>query len=291
MMRAFVLSGGASLGAIQAGMLAALYEREIAPDLIVATSVGAVNGGFIASRPPTTATASELAEVWLSIDRGDVFPLNALTGFLGFIGKRSSFISDAKLRQLLARHLEFERLEDAPVPLHVVAADVSDGREVLLSQGPVLEAVMASAAIPGVFPPVELNGRLLMDGGVSNNTPISHALELGAHEVYVLPTGYPCDLQQPPRGALAMVLHAMTLLIQQRLVREIDLFRDEANLIVLPPPCPLAVQPIDFSHARELIERGRADSRAFLEGAEGGRVPASMNVNRLRPHVHAGASG
>jgi NTE family protein len=175
------------------------------------------------------------------------------------------------------------------VPLHIVAADVADGSELRLSRGSVVDAVMASAAIPGVFSPVSLDGRRLMDGGVSNNTLISHALELGADEVYVLPTGHPCSLQRAPKGALAMLLHAMALLVQQRLVREIELLRDEARLIVLPPPCPLDVQPIDFGRARELIDRARTDGRAFPEEADEARVPFSMRVERLRPQEHAAA--
>ena len=85
---AFVLSGGASLGAIQVGMLRALYERDIAPDLIVGTSAGAFNGAYIASRPQTTVTAESLARIWRSLRRGQVFPVNPVTGLLGFLGAR-----------------------------------------------------------------------------------------------------------------------------------------------------------------------------------------------------------
>ena len=98
---AFVLSGGASLGAIQVGMIRALYERDVTPDLIIGTSVGALNGAFIASRPPIPATAEELAEVWRNLGRGQVFPLNPLTGFLGFFGARDHLISDQRLRGLV----------------------------------------------------------------------------------------------------------------------------------------------------------------------------------------------
>jgi NTE family protein len=101
--RAFVLSGGASLGAIQAGMLAALYERRIGPDLIVGASVGAINGAFIASRPVSTETADALAEVWTSLRRGDVFPLNPLAGLLGFLGRDSNLVPGGSLRRLIAR--------------------------------------------------------------------------------------------------------------------------------------------------------------------------------------------
>src|SRR5215213_655508 len=103
--RAFVLSGGVGLGAIEVGMLRALYEREVAPDLIVGTSAGALNGAFIASRPPTVATADELGDVWRSVRRGQIFPLNPLTGLLGFLGTRDHLVSGGGLRRLIARHV------------------------------------------------------------------------------------------------------------------------------------------------------------------------------------------
>jgi NTE family protein len=282
---AFVLSGGASLGAIQAGMLSALYERGIAPDLIVGTSVGAVNGAFIASRPPSVETAEALAGVWKGVSRSEVFPLHPLTGFIGFIGQRPFLIPDRGLRRLLERHVEISSLEAARIPLHVIATDVFSGEERRLSRGPAVEAILASAAIPAVFPPVDWNGTQLVDGGVSNNTPITHALELGADRVYVLPTGHSCALEEAPRGALAMLVHALNLLVTRRLIIEIELLRDSANLIVLPPPCPLRVQPVDFDRANELIERGYEDSGAYLDsvaGRERAAVPFSMSM-----HAHS----
>jgi NTE family protein len=275
---AFVLSGGASLGAIQVGMLRALYEREVAPDLIVGTSVGAINGAFIASRPPTAATAQKLAHVWHEIGRGQVFPLNPLTGFLGFFGARDHFVSDESLRALIDDNIEFVELEQAPIPFHVIATDLLSGREVRLSHGDALEAVMASAAIPGVFAPVEWDGRQLIDGGVSNNAPIAHAIELGAERVYVLPTGSACDLPDPPHGALAMLLHAMSVLVMHRLLVEVEALREHAELIVLPPPCPPATTPIDFSHTDELIRQGYAGSQAYLDALTGGWGPAPSSV-------------
>jgi predicted acylesterase/phospholipase RssA len=177
---AFVLSGGASLGAIQVGMLRALYQRGIAPDFIVGTSAGALNGAFIASRPQSVETADALADVWRGLRRGQVFPLNPLTSLLGFLGARDHLVPDAGLRRVLRAHLEREYLEQLPIPLHVVAVDVVTGEELRLSTGPVADAVMASASIPAVLAPVSWAGRMLMDGGVANNTPISHAVDLQA---------------------------------------------------------------------------------------------------------------
>ena len=284
----FVLSGGASLGAIQVGMLHALYERGIAPDLIVATSVGAVNGAFIASRPPTVSTADALGDIWRKLHRDDVFPPNLVTGLLGFLGRRSSLLPSSGLRRLLERHIDFERVEDAAIPLHVIGVDLKSGRERRLSEGDVIEAVLASAAMPAVFPPVRWGDLELIDGGVANNTPISHAIELGATEIYVLPTGYACHLHTAPSSALGMGLHALTLLIQQRLIIEIRAFRDRARLVVLPPPCPLDVTPADFSHARELIERARRDARAFLAAAPVGRSAVPPVMRDMQTHNAAG---
>src|SRR5918912_411856 len=111
---AFVLSGGASLGAIQVGMLRALYERGIVADLIVGTSAGALNGAFIASRPPTVQTADALGEIWRGVRRADVFPANPLTGLLGFLGSRAHLVPDSGMRRLVRRNVQHERLEDMP---------------------------------------------------------------------------------------------------------------------------------------------------------------------------------
>lgn len=289
---AFVLSGGASLGAIQVGMLRALYERGIAPDLIVATSAGAINGAFIASRPQSVQTADELAAIWRRVRRGQVFPLNPLNGLLGFLGTRAHLVSDSGLRRLVAEHLERDRLEALPVPLHVVAVDVVTAEELLLSGGPLVEAVLASAAIPAVLPPVPWGERMLMDGGVANNTPISHAVELGAREIYVLPTGHACALERPPTSALGMAVHALSLLTHSRLLTDIQLHRGNARLIVLPPPCPLSISPIDFGHAAVLIDRSADDARTFLDraGTDRRRARSRARVrNRARtsPTVHA----
>jgi NTE family protein len=277
---AFVLSGGASLGAIQVGMLRALYERDIAPDLIVGTSAGALNGAYIASRPHATATADGLAQIWRELRRGQVFPVNPLTGLLGFLGARDHLVPESGLRRLIERHVECEQLEEFPIPLHVVAVDVVTGQELRLSHGPVLEAVLASAAIPGVLQPVSWDGRALMDGGVANNTPISHAVELGAERIYVLPTGHACSLDEPPRGALAMALHAISLLTHRRLIDDIERHRADAQLIVMPPPCPLNIQPIDFAHADELIDVALLDARESLDSGGETREPIRMHMHR-----------
>jgi NTE family protein len=177
------------------------------------------------------------------------------------------------LRRLLARSAGCESLEDLATPLHVIACDVLTGREVRLSDGPLIDSVMASAAIPGVLPPVQRDGRLLIDGGVLNNTPISHAVELGADEIYVLPTGGPCELTEAPRGALGMVVHATSLMVAHRFAHEAAAYAGRPGLTILPPPCPMDVQPMDFGHAEELITRAEAEAREFLARRERRPVP------------------
>ena len=264
MTTAFVLSGGASLRAIQVGMLRALLEEDIHPDLIVGTSVGAVNGAFLATRGLSAGTVDDLGDLWRAMRRRRIFPFEPLTGFLGFAGLRDNFVPDGSLRRLIARHLDAERLEDLSIPLHVVACDVLTGSEVRLSRGPLVDAVMASAAIPGVFPPVAWEGRLLMDGGVVDNTPISHALDLGADLVYVLSTGGPCELSAAPHGALAMLIHATALMVGGRFTAEARMLAGRPDVIIVPPPCPVNVEPMDFSHADDLIRRAEAEARGFL---------------------------
>jgi NTE family protein len=262
---AFVLSGGASLGAIQAGMIQALYERRIKPDFIVGVSAGALNGAYIAARPPSQVAASELADIWIGLRRGNVFPLNFLTGLVGFAGVKRHLVPDGGLRALIAQHLSTDRLEQLPIPLHVIATDVLTGAEVRLSEGPLPEAILASAAIPGVLPSVDWQGRELMDGGVANNTPISHAIELGARRIFVLPTIQTCELESVPKGALGMIVHATNLLVHRRLLDDIERYRSAVELVVLSPPCPVRVQPMDFSQAESLIARALDENRRLLD--------------------------
>jgi len=273
------------LGAIQVGMLQALYERNVEPHLIVGASSGALNGAFIAARPQTVATALELADIWTGLRRRQVFPLNPLTGLFGFAGLRENLVPASALRRLIGRHLTADRLEQLAIPFHAVATDVRTGLEVRLSEGPLVDAILASAAVPGVLPSVEWNGRELIDGGVANNTPISQAVELGAQRIYVLSTGQACELEASPHGALGMVLRAINLLVHRRLTQDIARYGREAELIVLPPPFPVEVQQIDFSQAPSLIERALVTSRQFLEELDRSLVtsaPAMPHGGRQR---------
>lgn len=149
---AFVLSGGGSIGAVQVGMIHALFERGIAPELIVAASAGAFNGSFIASRPSTVETAEELAGVWRGLRVRTVFPVGpSLSGLLGVLGRRNDVANPRGLRGLLDQWLEFDLLERSPIPMHVIATDVLTGAELRLSAGPAVDAVLAARRCPGCF--------------------------------------------------------------------------------------------------------------------------------------------
>jgi NTE family protein len=264
---AFVLSGGASLGALQVGMLRALFERGVSADLLVGTSVGALNAAFLASRPQTPATATELARAWYRIEREDAFPVSLRTLVGGVAGGRDHLIPPRGLRRIVRRHVELEDLSDAEIPLHLIAYDVRGGGEAVLSEGPAHEAILAACSIPGIFPPVAIGERLLIDGGVVNNTPIRHAVELGAERIYVLAAREPAYAEpRAPRSALDAAIYGLSLLIGSRLEADIARYRGEVELIVLPGANSMGVQPTDFEHSSRLIGAAHAAGRAHLAG-------------------------
>lgn len=280
---AFVLSGGGSLGAVQVGMLQALCDRDIHPDLIIGTSVGALNGVFLAahaSRPGIDA----LGDIWRGLRRKDVFPMGPLQGALGYYGLRNWLVRPESLESLVRDQIRFKNLEEAPVPLHVVATDIVNGTEVLLSRGDTVSAVLASAAVPGVFPPVEIDGRELVDGGVADNTPLMHARALGATTIYVLPAGYACTLDHAPDSALGVAIQSLSILIGRGLAFDIERYDGSYELRVVPPLCPLNITPTDFSRADELISRAYKSTVNWLNDPNGADPFAQLHG--LRPHPH-----
>ena len=283
---AFVLAGGGSLGAVQVGMLAAFARRGIVPDFVVGASVGAINAACFAAEPNEHGV-ERLKHIWLRLRRTDVFPLSLLGGVLGFFGSADHLVESRPLRTLIESALPYQRLEDAPLPCHVVATDALEGTEVVLSAGPAATALLASAAIPGVFPPVTLDGRCLLDGGVANHTPISTAVKMGATRVIVLPTGTSCGLSTPPRSALALALHALNLLIMRQLASDIERFGRTIDVITVPPLCPVGTTTYDFSHSAELMNRAEAATRLWLrtDGLHRVGTPPA-----LLPHGHEGPS-
>ncbi|TMC55548.1 MAG: patatin-like phospholipase family protein [Chloroflexi bacterium] len=279
---AFVFAGGGSLGSVEVGMLRALVQSGVQADFVVGSSVGAINAVQFAA-DPTPAGIERLKRIWRTVRREDVFPVSPLGAMLRLLTRRGHLVAQAALCRLLKRHLTVRQLEDTVLPCHVITTDLLGGTEVRLSAGPAVDALLASTAIPGIFQPVWRAGRHLVDGGVTSNTPIATAIELGASRVIVLPTGVACALDAPPRGMVAVALHALTLLIARQLVSDVERLRDRAEMVVVPPLCPLAVSSYDFSRGGELIDRAAESTARWLDGG-GLRIPSMAGP--LQPHHH-----
>lgn len=243
-------------------MLQALTEAGICPDLLIGTSVGAVNAAFMAA-DPCPEGAERLGKIWRGLRRQDIFPLSPWSSARGLLGRSNHLISNSNLRAVLERHLPYERLEDAAIPVHVITTELKTGRAVLMSSGPAVPALLASTAIPGIFPPVTIGRREFIDGGVANHTPIAAAIELGATRILVLPVGYPW-LRQEPTNALGMALYALARFVEQRMDAEVAAYRGAADIHVLPTPDALAASPADFSHTEELMARGCKSARKYI---------------------------
>ncbi len=279
---AFVFAGGGSLGAVEVGMLRALVANDILPDLVIGSSVGAINGAHFAS-DPTTGGVERLAAIWRALRKHDVFPLTPLRALRALVSRRDSLVNPAALRALLSRHIPAHRLDQTAIPCRVVATELASGAEVVITTGNTIDALMASAAIPVLFPPVTLDGVQLMDGGVSNHTPISAAIALGAQRVVVLPTGFSCAAQSPAKGVVGTLLHTFALLIAKQIAADAERYRSRTQLVIVPPLCPMHTTSYDFSRAEELIDRADAQTREWL--ARGGFSRDDIPPT-LRPHTH-----
>ena len=257
MTTAFVLSGGGSLGAVQVGMLQALTARGVEPDLLIGTSAGALNAAYVAGHGASVTVAGRSRR-----RSGEAAPPRRVPAAAGPARRRrpsGGHRRCAPTGPFAASSVNTSPSTGSrtpPIPLHVVATDVASGQDVLLSDGDAVDAVLASAAIPAVFPSVRIAGRDLIDGGVADNAAVSQAVTLGADVVYVLPTGYACALEKPPAAPLSSALQALTLLIEQRLILEVAHFADLVDIRVLPPLCPLSVSSTDFRHGALLDRSG-----------------------------------
>ena len=278
---AFVFAGGGSYGAIQVGMMHSLAARGISADMVVGSSVGALNGAYYAG-DPTLKGVLQLETIWRGLTRHDVFPVTWRT-LLGFLRRRDFLIPHDGIQKLIDDHLPYRNLQDAELPVHIVATDIVTGDSVVLSEGSAALAIIASTAIPGAFAPVPYKNFYLADGAISSNTPIKIAIAKGATRLIILPTGYACSADTPPTGAVANALHALTLLIARQLVSELEDIGPEIEYYVVPPLCPLVGSPYDFSRTSDHIERAIASTDAWL--AQGGLQKTGI-PEQMRPHAH-----
>lgn len=277
---AFVFAGGGSFGAVQVGMLRALVARGVGADMVVGSSVGAMNAAYYAGTP-TTEGVERLETIWRGLRRRDVFPITPRV-LLGLLRRHDFLLGSEGLYRLVHNHLPFRNLEEAKIPVHIVATDLLSGEPVVLSEGPAAQAIVASTAIPVAFAPVKVDRLYLADGAITSCTPVKVAVQLGAKRLILLPTGYACARETPPQGAVANALHALTLLISRQIRSELETLDEAIAFHVAPPLCPLIGSPYDFSQTAELIERAAARTDAWLaEGRlERREIPHKMNAHK-----------
>jgi NTE family protein len=263
-MKAFVLSGGGNLGAGQVGTALALLERGIEPDLLVGTSAGALNAAYLAGDPGLRG-ARRLAGIWTSIRTRDVFRLSLKPWHLLRHLRGDALYHNEDLRHLLERSLPYSTVEDARLGLRIIATDFETGAAVTFQSGSVVEAVLASAALPGLFPPVEIADRLYVDGGVADNVPIAAAVSAGAKEIYVIQTCFDGPIATDQLRAMDVLWRSIGLLLNRTLADDVRRFRRVARIVVLPSPC-VAPTPIwNLSQSRSLIDEAHAMAAAFLD--------------------------
>ena len=258
-------------------MLDALIARGIAPSLVVGTSVGAINGAVVAA-DPTPATVARLARVWSRIEEESVFDGSILGRMATLARTRTHLHDNEALRRLLADALP-ERFEDLALPFQCVAASIERASEHWFDSGPLVDAVMASAAVPGILPAVELGGEHFLDGGIVNSIPVARAVELGAQTIYVLHVGRLEGALEPPRWPWEVGLVAFEIARRHRFIGDLRRLPEGVTVHVLPtgqtdPPRYSDLSQLryrDTSRIAERIARARAATAAYLDDARAGK--------------------
>ena len=267
---AFVLGGGGVLGACEVGMLRALLERGVKPDLVVGTSIGALNGAFVAA-DPTPAGAERLQELWS--DRAGVLRGSLLQRAGTLVRTGTHLHPFGPLRQLLRQSLPVERIEDLPVPFECVAASVERAAEHWFSSGPLADAVLASCAVPGLLPPVRIDGEHFLDGGLVHSIPVGRAVARGARTVYVLQVGRVEQPLRPPRRPWEVGLVAFEIARRHRWFADMSAVPPDVEVHVLPTgleapafDSAAALRYRDTSSVRQRIDRAHQASADYLTG-------------------------
>lgn len=269
---AYVLGGGGQLGAHEVGMLKALVERGLVPDLVVGTSIGAINGAAVAAKPTRTGV-ERLVEVWSEIDRDDAFA-GSILGRLGTLARTRTHLHDnSGLRRMLDRSLPVATFEELTVEFQCVAAHIETASERWFSTGPLVDAVLASSAVPGILPPVVIDGGHYLDGGIVNSIPVGRAVELGARTVFVLHVGRLDRPLEPPRWPWEVGLVAFEIARRHRYIGDMAALPDHVAVHELPtgqvdPPRYTDISQLryrDTSKIRDRIERAYEASLGYLE--------------------------
>jgi NTE family protein len=263
---AFVLSGGGPLGGVQVGMLRALVENGVKPDMILGCSVGAVNGAAFASEPNLRGI-QRLEHIWGRLADGDpdLMENARLVPAIVELGRKGEAISTQdNLRILLEEELAAHEFADLDVPFACVATDMETAGEYWFTDGDLIPAVLASSCLPGVYPPVELEGRRLYDGGVSRELPVQKAAELGATDIYVLHVGHLEDRDAELKRPYDALVHAYWASRIARLEDEMAGLDHHVRAYRLPAGDVPRLRFDDFSQSREIAEKAYQATAAFL---------------------------
>jgi len=258
---AFVFQGGGSLSAPQVGMLWALSEAGLMPDLVIGSSAGALNAVAFAS-DPSPIGVGRLEAAWRSLRRRHVAPFSVRTLAAAVAGRGDGLVSNSAMRGMLASAAVAGRLSDTPIPAHVVATELTSGAAVVLSDGETRPALLASCAFPGLYPPVKVGERLLVDGGVSADIPVLQAEALGARVSYVLPAATCRFARSSPRGPLRLACHALSQILDS--VARSNVAAVHGPVHVLPTPSSRATNPFDFRDTARLIDEGHRLATGWL---------------------------
>jgi NTE family protein len=207
-----------------------------------------------------------LRDLWLGVRRRQIFPVRPVTAGMGLLGRRDHVVPNGPLTRWLTEHLPYRRLEEARLPITVTATDLDTGAPVYFSRGDAVAALVASCAVPGVFPPVTIGGRTLVDGGLSADAPIEVARRAGADRIYVLPTLGPTPPGRP-RSAADVLLRSVNLMLGHARDGEIAPWVEQADIYVVPAPWVPGVSPFSFSHGLQLMTEARARVEAWLPTA------------------------
>ena len=259
---AFVLSGGGNQGVAQVGMLRAVLEHGITPDVVVGTSAGALNGAAIAYSPNLTGVA-QLEAVWTSLTAAEVFPGSRLSRAWNVLRRETHLFDATGMDALVDRATPARSFADLAVPLRVIATDLDTGEEVVFARGPLKPALLASAALPGVFPIVEHDGRRLVDGGVVNSVPLWHALSGPVDRVYVFNVSAG-TADREERSVLDVVMTSFMHSRSQRFELEMRHVRPDVQVVVLTRP-PDTRELFDFSGGQALIDEAHRLARNELD--------------------------
>ena len=250
-------------------MLRALLEAGITPDLVVGTSVGALNGAFLAA-DPTVETTVRLAELWRQLSAaGGVFSGSLVERVGTAVRSRTHLHRRGPLRQLLADHLPVQDIEDLRVPFQCVAASIERAAEHWFSSGSLSDAVMASCAVPGLLAPVQVGDEHFLDGGLVNSIPVSRAVDLGARTVYVLQVGRIERPLAPPTRPWEVALVAFEIARRHRFAADMARLPDDVTVHVLPTgdEVPEGLQALRYRDVRRVgqrVERAHAATASYL---------------------------